>query len=312
MNAHRRAVVSIGIPAAVFVVGLVVPLFWITELPSTVAAQWNSSGVSSTTPVWSIFVYLIAAGVLIVGFTGLTTAKAHSSVSRRTCAGVGIGMSVFISVAAIGLTHSQRGLSAPAEATGPPAGWIAAAAAAAVLGGIAGAIAVENDRATGTTPDERSDRKDVGAAPSGAYVRTVTNWYLVTAVLATGIALLALSVAVSSVVPAIAGAFVLATAPLGVWRVIVGPDGIRAFSLIRVPSVAIPISSVRSVHRRTVNPFRDFGGYGLRSTGRGTTGVIVAAGDAIDVTTRDGESTVITVSRADEVVDTIRTLRAGT
>jgi len=88
----------------------------------------------------------------------------------------------------------------------------------------------------------------------------------------------------------------------GGWRVSVGPAGLSVRGLLGIPVMRVPIADIESVVAVGVRPMRDFGGWGIRgAVGRGghwRTGVIVRAGDAIQVTRRGGRQFVVTVDDA--------------
>lgn len=312
---YRAAAISVIAPLASSAVGIVTALLWSADLPDRIAEQWNNSGVSSTTSVSGIILYLALSGLGIAVFCVVTTARTTSRTGAMASGGGGIALSLFITGSLVGLMATQRGVTDPDTVSGPPMGWIAGAAAVAVVGGLVGALlfGIAVPRTSGQTP--RADDPSPAPAGSGSvYVRTIVNWYLVVALGAVGSAFLVVAVLQSSVLTGVIGVIVLLSISLAIWRLLVNEKQVQVFSLAKIASRTVPMQSVLSVERATVRPLRDFGGYGLRSSNTTTsTGVIVTSGDAVNITTSTGHDITITVPRADEAVEAIEAIqRAGT
>ena len=78
-----------------------------------------------------------------------------------------------------------------------------------------------------------------------------------------------------------------------VFRVSIGPAGIRAASLLGVPSLQADRSG-------------DFFGWGYRIRARGDKGIITRAGPALEVKTDDGRTITVTVPDAEAAADALR------
>jgi hypothetical protein len=86
------------------------------------------------------------------------------------------------------------------------------------------------------------------------------------------------------------------------WRVSAGPTGLTVRGLAGLPIMRVRTSDIVQAVAIGVHPLRDFGGWGIRGAiGRGghwRTGVVARAGDAIQVTRRNGRAFVVTVDDA--------------
>lgn len=86
------------------------------------------------------------------------------------------------------------------------------------------------------------------------------------------------------------------------WRVSAGPTGLTVRGLFGVPVFRVSASDIAAVSAVGIHPMRDFGGWGIRGAlgrrGEWRTGIIVRAGDAIQVRRRNGREFVVTVDDA--------------
>lgn len=106
----------------------------------------------------------------------------------------------------------------------------------------------------------------------------------------------------------IAGAILgtVLAASCSVFRVSIGPGGIRAVSLLGVPSLQADRNEIAQVSTTRVNPLGDFFGWGYRIRARGDKGIITRAGPALVVKTDDGRTITVTVPDADAAADALR------
>ena len=82
------------------------------------------------------------------------------------------------------------------------------------------------------------------------------------------------------------------------FHVRVDDSGLHVDSVLGIPRFHVPLADIESAARVEVNPMGEFGGWGLRlSTGR-RFGVVLRAGDAIEVLRRSGKRFVVTVDDA--------------
>src|SRR5690606_32121348 len=94
------------------------------------------------------------------------------------------------------------------------------------------------------------------------------------------------------------GVIVVFVALTVAWRVTVDRRGLRVRSAVGWPSFVIPVEQIASVRAVRVDAVREFGGWGFRWDGADRSGVILRAGDAIEVERTNGKRFVVTVPDA--------------
>ena len=95
---------------------------------------------------------------------------------------------------------------------------------------------------------------------------------------------------------------VIALAVTAGWRVSAGPSGLTVRGIFGLPVFRVRSADIAGVVAVGIHPMRDFSGWGIRGSlgpdGHLRTGIIVRAGDAIQVTRRNGKQLVVTVDDA--------------
>ncbi|MCC2029503.1 DUF1648 domain-containing protein [Microbacterium sp. YMB-B2] len=99
------------------------------------------------------------------------------------------------------------------------------------------------------------------------------------------------------------------TATMLVFRVRVDQRGLRVRSLIPWPRTRIPLDDIDDVATVTIDPLREFGGWGWRIAVDGRRGVVLRAGEALQVTRANGRVFIITVDGAAEAAAALETVR---
>ena len=99
----------------------------------------------------------------------------------------------------------------------------------------------------------------------------------------------------------------LVFAPIGLlvvallrYRVEVDATGLRAYGF-GLKAFDIDIDEVVKAEVTQISPFRHFGGWGLRATGKKRYGIVTRTGPAVVVTTASGHTFTVTTDRAKEV-----------
>src|SRR5690606_38534737 len=136
--------------------------------------------------------------------------------------------------------------------------------------------------------------------------RTITiapaGWWVIGVGLALALAGVVAAVLADALWPVAAGCFVLflvLAATIGAWRVTVDRNGLRVRAAVGWPNIVIPLSEIESVRTVHVVPFRDFGGWGYRWDTHDRVGVVVRAGEAIEVERKSAKRFVVTVPDAE-------------
>ena len=101
------------------------------------------------------------------------------------------------------------------------------------------------------------------------------------------------------------------TVTMLVFRVRIDRRGLLVRSLIGWPRTRIPLDDIDDVATATIDPLREFGGWGWRIAVDGRRGVVLRAGEALQVTRAKGRVFVVTVDGAAEAAAVLQTLRLG-
>jgi hypothetical protein len=107
----------------------------------------------------------------------------------------------------------------------------------------------------------------------------------------------------TAVIPVAAGA--LAVVMLSA-RVVINDNGIRVASA-GIPWLRVPLDEVRGASGSSINPFVDFGGFGMRY-GRSKRGFVTRKGEALLLEQADGTKTYVSINHADQAAAVVNTL----
>jgi hypothetical protein len=138
----RGAAIAAAAPIAASMTGVVTALVWAPVLPGRIAEQWNNTGVSSTTSVPGIILYLVVSGCAISAIGAVAVARTASRQAAAMSGGIAIALSLFITGSLMGLMAAHRNIDNPYAVTGPPMDWIGASAVVALVAGVVGARAI--------------------------------------------------------------------------------------------------------------------------------------------------------------------------
>ena len=309
----RWRVIAVGaiLPGAIVVVAALAMLSWLPELPDPVATHWGPGGVDGFGPAWPLM--LLPLGIVVI-VSGLALGTAWESAvdgaigwSHKFLLVIGVWLSCFIGVGVAGSLVDQRGLAEAADAP-DPGRWLGIGGAAGLVLAAAAWFVLPKARALddeGVEPEplevsaservfwSRGTRFGWGVLTLiGVVLLVVLGVTTVAAATADGSARFA--VAAIAVVIAVVIVAVLAT---GWWWVTVDWRGLIVRSLIGWPRISIPLDGIRSVRTVRVNP-SEFGGWGWRWTPGRRSGIIMRAGEAIEVVRTDGRQFTVTVDDA--------------
>lgn len=296
-------IVAAALPLIVYTTGVVVLLTWLPDLPDTVAIHWSMSGEADGWAPKLVTVLMLAGlglGMTLL-FGGITFAAARSRQQpQRFLAAISLFTAIFITVLFVWSMAVQRDGSEVFPFF--PGGVIAI-----VLGAVAAVFAyvvLPKVEKTGDA-DVPAEPIALGAGERAVWVRSV---YAPIGFLGLFLALiviigLVMGTAVVNLGPtawpfAIVGVLLLlALAGSMSARVQVDATGLRVRSGLGIPRFFVPIDAVQSASAVTVTPLGDFGGWGFRWAA-GRFGVVLRAGDGVEVVRTNGKKFVVTVDDA--------------
>jgi hypothetical protein len=301
-------IVAVALPLVVGAVAVAVQLAWLPQLPDPVAIHWGVDGPDGFGAAWT---NVALTGGVTLGLTALfavflaSARGAAPTATHKLLAVMSLAVAVFLGVTVTASLGVQRGLDDARDASGIDA-WLGIALAAAVVVGVVAWFALPKS-AVGSTdavpaeplslaPGERSAWIATARMPTGAVVGIVGVLGALLALTSFAVVLTDGTLWPIALVPLL----LLVMCAVGItWRVRADASGLLVRSLpFGWPRVRILIGDIASVQTIEVEPLADFGGWGWRwGPGRGF-GVVARAGEAIQVTRRDGRRFIVTVDDA--------------
>ncbi len=314
MNRTTRTVaVVVGGPVLVSLVVGAVAWSIRGDLPDPVAVHWTTTGPDGFAPrAGGLLLVLLGlpVGLLVGGLVARLAGRAPGF--RRLGAGLAVGLTAGIELVVLGTLWTQRGLTDAADAPTPTSWLLLAVLVAVVLGVLAARLVPPSEPAPALEPVPGSaPRLALGEGESGAWSRwVVAGWwvFVVAGVAVTPVAgLVAMGVVPVGFLAVVVGVLVI-VAGSAVFRVTAGRRGVVVSSVLGVPRFTVPLEEVAEAGVATVDPLRDFGGWGYRAARGGRYGVVVRGGEALSVRRGDGTTFVVTVDRPAEAAALLNTL----
>lgn len=301
---HRAAttLLTLGVPAASTTVAVVLALSWRSDLPDPIVTHWGPTGPDAVGPVsphiLAHAVIVLAFGLFMwaIGFFG-----GRDALTRRIVAAVAAFFGVLLSGVLIGNLAVQRGLTDASEVGGADLG-LGLGFGAAVVVAILAAWVTPGDRPQPTTEPVPADapRLELAAGEQVVWVRQAGQQAALVIV-----ALAAALAAVAGVITrtwggplVLGGALALLLLVMVRWTVVIDSIGLTARSVLRRPTIHVPLDEVLLAEEVQVNPLREFGGWGLRRGLHGRTGIVLRSGSALQVRRTGDRVLVVTVDDA--------------
>lgn len=319
-RATRRRAIAVGgvAPIAIGVIAAALALSWLPELPDEIAVHWSGAGPDGFgAPLPFILMPLaiiVPFGVFVVAMSWRATPSGHPLPGHKFLHASSVWLATIVSVSVAGSVHAQRGLADPRDA-GEIGEWmlwgLLAALALAALSWLVPPKSRAAEAGASVTPIETT------ASERLTWTRTVTI-----SPVARSIVLVLIAVGAASSIYVIAidahnawlsavvvGIVALTAAAMWSWRITCDRRGLVVRGAIGWPRVRIPLEEIARAGTTTVDPAGEFGGWGWRWAGR-RTGLIMRAGEALEVERTNGRSLVVTVDGAQTAARVLETLRA--
>jgi hypothetical protein len=305
---------------ALVVVGFPSVLVWWTlsvrdRLPDPVARHWGARGTADGFSSVDETLWLTVGLTLLVAapMAVVAVVSRQPVTMRRFLAGIAAWLTVFLTILMADSLRGQLDLVDPAQAPMPGPGILIGVVVGVAVGvAVASAARRQSETALASDPPPPSAvrRADPGrdlswrACPVG--LDRVAVVVCVVAVLGLG----TLTVVVSWWLASLTVLLVLLLSGMGRVTTWIDADGlvVRMFGirLLRVPLVEVAEADVVEV-----DPFWEFGGWGLRMDTAGRVGVVTRKGEALRVRRGDGTEVLVTVDGATEAASTLNTLADG-
>ena len=301
---HRgvTTVLTLVVPLLILAASILVVVAWLDELPAEVATHWGTDGVDAVGPASTMLATFGFIGSFVtVGLWALACFAGQAAMTRRFATGTAVWLAVFLGGLLVVTFDAQRGL-ADARDAGDIGGGVVAVLGVAFAAGIAAGCLVPRDPArpaTGALPATTPTIPLDGDARA-VWTRTVrqsTGWVvgLVAVVLASAVALGAGTEWWAGLILAVglAPLFTLLRAD-----VVVDRRGLTARTALPWPRLHVALDEVEDVAVVQVDPFGQFGGWGLRTGVDGSVGMVLRKGEGIEVRATGGRRVVVTVDDA--------------
>lgn len=298
-------VFGVGVPVAAAVVGLLLTYTWMDRLPDRLATHWSTSmpdGFSSPTS----FAWTFALITLLIGggCSAVAALAAALLVMRRAMLLTGLTVVGLLTTLQVAILATQLDVADASSVRLP--GW-------AIGGGVALGFCVGCLGARFLT--DYRPRPPARGVPDANLPRasreTVTDtvgfgpWGIGVFVVVCVVAGLVASNFVGSTWPLAAAApLVVIVVAVMRYRVTVDADGVRVTNL-GMTSLDVGIAEIEGARVIEVSPFKDFGGWGLRTKGRGRYAIATRSGPAVQVSTAGALTLTVTSDRAETMAGAI-------
>lgn len=312
---HRAVTTALTlvVPLALAAVPVVAAVAWDAELPDPVAVHFGADGPDGFSSLpGAVWPTTAISAALAVGFWALAFFWGRTAQVRRIAAGSAVGLSAFLSGLVVGTLDAQRGLTDAADAAG--LGPVFALSFAVGIGAAAlAAWAVPADVHQPVTEPVPTAAAvlDLGPDESATWVthaESRTALVVGGAAVVLQLALAALLALPFLLVPAVAVALAVLSSTW--FTVTADRRGLTVRSALGRPRFAVPLDEVEQASVVTVSPVAEFGGWGYRVGRGGRVGVVLRAGDALEVRRSGGRAFVVTVDDAATGAALLNTLAA--
>ena len=318
----KRAALWIGLilPLLAVTIATVLVIIWLPRLPDPAATHWSGMGQpdgfgSPTTYLW------LSVGIgygmtlllwLMVWFTGLKQDAPIWSPMHRFMAAFTAGFAVFFSVNNVVSVAIQLDLPSAAEA---PAigGWMLLSFVCWVVVGLIAwfvqpKLRISAVGETGVAAEPLTGNPGVrwsGTARPGKTFFWVTGIALVVVAFSAVLMFLwPVGIAPRIMTVAITVLMLVFCAMCAAFRVRIDSTGLEARSILGWPVFRVPADDIARVESRQINPFAEFGGWGMRWA-PGQTGLVLRTGEGIVVTRNDGRIFAITLDDSERAAATL-------
>lgn len=323
--------VGLIIPLGLTLVGVVLYAIWLPRLPNPMATHWGPSGqADGFGSPWFGFVMFPVTGLVLTAMYFAHRAQGlQASLKKgtpvwgpinRLISAIVLGAVVLIFIMQVGTTIPQLDLADAGEMPSVNPTMFAAFGAAA-LSGVLGFLAQPKlhiaPQADGATAQKLDLTDTERVAWFGSATATQMYWWIVAGAnaLVLGAFVMTLSVRPFAWQPAvIMGATVVLVLVLTLmcshFEVRINESGLRARALLGWPTFRVRAADVERVEAASINPFGEFGGWGLRWDGGGQTGIVLRRGEGIRITRANGKKLVITLDDAEGAAAVLATVAA--
>lgn len=312
-------IIGLLVPLGLVGIGAVLFLLWMPRIPNPMATHWNGAGVADgfDSP-WVSFVGFTAVGILITSMYFLQHLQMWQAQQKpgapvwgamnRLLPAIVLGTVTLIFVMEVGTTVVQLDLHDAGD-LGPINGVLFGSLGGGIAAGLVGYLAQPKVRIDARADGETGQPLELADTERAVWLGVATAskpyYWIVGAAIALmlGSTIMLFGSRPFEWVPIIIMlvTFVcVACVTLMCARFTVRIDdaGLSARALTGWPTIRVPADDVARVDVGEIVPFAEFGGWGLRWTGRGTMGIVLRTGEGIRISRKSGKSLTVTLDAA--------------
>lgn len=305
----RTIALGVVVPIGIAIGSLVLMLSWLPELPDPIAVHWSGAGPDGFGPTIPFLVMAPAITAAFAVFAGIVswrlTPSGRLTWNQKFIVATSLWLAALLNIGIGAGVAGQRGLAEARDAPDVALPLLIGAAVGLVL-----AVAVWFLLPPAETIDVAGDvprRVEVDRDERVVWSRTARLGNVALAFILV-ILVVVVAVVVFSLVSSGGSLWfpVIVLAVMGTllatntwWRVSADRRGLLVLGALGWPRKLVPLDDIRSVQVVDVHPSRDFGGWGWRWGGNGRSGVILRAGEGIEVALAGGTRFVVTVDDAE-------------
>lgn len=307
---HRRRAWTLGVlvPVLVTAAAWVAVAVLLPRVPRPAALHWGPAGVDRSGSVAELLGPIaVISSISLVVMAVIAVRTGRQAMTRRLALGLAVGLATMFAGLVLAPIVAQVDAPSAEHAGSPGAATLAAMATAVLLGAAAAALAGADRAAPARSPvPADATTTELREGQRAAWVRRASVGPVGRTVSLVGAGLLA---ALAVVMGAASGSWwltpvILVPVPVMLlllsWHVRVDRTGLTVRAGIGRPRQHVPAAEVVRADVVTVDPFGEFGGWGLRVSAAldGTVGVVLRRGEAIAVERTGGRRLVVTVDDA--------------
>lgn len=313
---HRGRALLLGVllPLIMLVAAAAVVASWRGRMPQEVVVRWGTDGPTQFGSYTQHLLGLLTIAGITLLITGTFAALVgRSAMTRRMTLGISAGLAAFYAGLLIATSHAHLDVTDPTQVPVPSAGLALAGVAAIAIGaGAAMAAGADPDQPALQPIPGDATRMDLPAGAAAAWVKQTqypTRWLPAILVVLTVVPGAALAVVTGQWwMLSIFVLLALVLLAFSSFQIRVDTTGITARGLTGWPRQQVPLHEVQRADVTHIDPFGEFGGWGLRTSVDGRTGVVTRKGEAIQVQRTGGRTFVATVDDAERGAALLNTL----
>lgn len=288
---------------------LLLTRFQQSRLPAEVATHWSGDGADSfsapMTAAWTMVLVVVLVGA---GCCSIAVLAQAQLMMRRYMLVTGLAVTGLLVGLYVGGLVAQLDLTDAAQASLPMWPMVAGMWIGTAVGWVGARLLRDlRQRTKATAPPAASLPRGRADLPIVEQVGTGTGTTLVLA--------LVIAIPVLIVCAATRSWWMLGLAvPVGVlvlglirFTVTVDERGVHVSNLA-AHALDYDLDEITGAQVTETRPFQDWGGWGLRTKGRGRYGLVTTSGPALVITTESGQEFTVTTSRAEEMAGALNTL----